>query len=107
MRVATAAAQVRQQRGPTMHRQSFCSRLRLLFGPRRLRSLGWLDRVAFPAVLVQFFVGKQQWTQRLTQVPFDVVRQQTQKQVRPHTRIDAMPDGPDQQVEALQTTEGL
>src|SRR5437870_5098115 len=60
MGVATAARQMRQQRGEAVRRHSTSGLFRLLFFQCRGGGLGRLDRVALSAVLLHLFVGEQE-----------------------------------------------
>jgi hypothetical protein len=63
--------------------------------------------VARAAESLQVLVGVKQWRQRLAHVPFDIVRERAKQNVGAHTVFEAVVDGPDAQVDALDVDAGV
>ena len=81
--------------------------MRRLLLPHRVRWLGRSHGITDRAIAVQLLILEQQRSPGPTEVPFHVVRQDTDQDMRTHPRLQPVMDRPHQQVDPLQAPERL
>src|SRR5438105_4010396 len=77
--------------------------MRALLALRGIRGLGRQNRIAALALLPPLLILEQQRRPGPAQMPFHIVGQHTQKNVRRHSILGAMSNRPHQQIDSLQT----
>ena len=105
--IGTERGQGTEQAIEGAEREAFLRAFGPFLGLRCGRRFGRGHGIARGADLREFLVDEEEGSQGFAHMPFDIVRQHTQEQVSADASLQAVMDGADAQVQALERPEGL